>query len=140
MEDSVHMYVYLRTKANLVQVFLETPITLYVVLHINLRNNNGPENARKQEKYQLQELQACDYQKKNSIIKNIESDPVKCITMGLLNTGNSCFLNSCLQGLLGLPSFVTDMDNFLGAVQKLSLSIEDKVLLQTFMSFISLYP
>ena len=70
---------------------------------------------------------------------NNGAESVSVAAIGLNNIGNSCFINSSLQVLMALEPFTCDVLNIQGALQKVSFSIEDNVLLKTFMSFILAY-
>ena len=55
----------------------------------------------------------------------------------LKNRGNSCFLNSILQALMGLPMFITDTSHLRCAVQSVSSS-KDMKAVKVVSPFISL--
>jgi len=54
--------------------------------------------------------------------------------IGLQNRGNTCYLNSTVQALLGLPMVVTDATNLKHAVQKMNISMENTKLVLPFAS------
>lgn len=65
-----------------------------------------------------------------------KSLPEKCEPhkVGLQNKGNTCYLNSTVQALLGLPMVVTDANNLKHALIKRQLSTEDTKLVLPFTS------
>ena len=54
--------------------------------------------------------------------------------IGLQNRGNTCYLNSTVQVLLGLPMVVTDATNLKHAVHKMNISMENTKLVLPFAS------
>jgi len=54
--------------------------------------------------------------------------------VGLQNRGNTCYLNSTVQALLGLPMLVTDATNLKHAVNKLSVNMDNTKLVLPFTS------
>jgi len=54
--------------------------------------------------------------------------------IGIQNKGNTCYLNSTVQALLGLPMLVTDAVNLKFSIEKLALSTEGSRLVTPFTS------